>query len=135
MECYDDSDKKLCDYCESCSILVNFSYDLHQEINDYITNGGDINNVESLSVDTLIPILNQTCTQWALRITDDELTHKKGNIDFIRDTTIQALIMNLPFNLEERIKFLNQQVGLATIQITRISWFQNVFNNIMKSLK
>ena len=58
MECYDDSDKKLCDYCESCSILVNFSYDLHQEINDYITNGGDINNVESLSVDTLIPIEN-----------------------------------------------------------------------------
>lgn len=134
MECY-ESNKKLVDYCESCLILVNFSHDLHRVIQKYINDGGDISNLEAFSVDVMIPILREACSNWALNITDEELHHKKNNIDFMGDRVIEALITSLPYNLNERKDFINQQTGLATVQITRINWFQKVFNNILKSLK
>ena len=134
MQCYNDSDRKLCEYCQSCALLVDFSYNLHQEINKYINDGGNINDVESLQVETLIPIINQTCSNWAKNISDTDLEVKKNNLDVIQDSTLQDLIINLPYNQQKRIDFINKQVGLATIQITRNSWFQNVFTNIIKYL-
>ena len=134
MQCY-ESDKKVVDYCESCLILVNFSHDLHKVIQKYINNGGDIANLEAYSVDTMIPILREACSDWALNITDEDLNYKKNNIDLIGDLVIEDLILNLPYNLNDRKDFINQQTGLATVQITRINWFQKVFNNILKSMK
>ena len=134
MQCY-ESDKKLIDYCESCLVLVNFSYDLHNVIQKYINNGGNIDNLEAYSVDVMIPILREACSDWALNITNEDLNYKKNNIDLIGDTVIEDLILNLPYNLNDRKDFINQQTGLATVQITRINWFQKVFNNILKSMK
>ena len=48
---------------------------------------------------------------------------------------MSTLICNLPKDKNERILFIAQQSGYAVIQISKQPWFQNIYLNILESIK
>ena len=41
MDCAFNPTVKLCDYCQSCKMLINFTEKLYQSINTYVNNNGN----------------------------------------------------------------------------------------------
>ena len=116
MDCFDNKDTNINDYCELCKILVNFTYELYQVTHEYINNGGNIDDLESVCVDTYIKLFRQACKRWCLNI-DDVKTKQLAIEDKYYD--LFQLIYNLPEDKHERELFIEQQSGYAVIQISK----------------
>ena len=74
MDCYNEN-MPISDYCNHCKISINFSFELYNAIKKYLDNNGKLDNLETLSVETCIPLWREACKTWSLNI--DDLNEKK----------------------------------------------------------
>ena len=132
MDCYNNPDKLLHEYCEECKVLVNFTYELYLVFEDYINNGGNIDDLEALSVDIYLYLFREACKNWCLNI--DNIDQKQVLAQH-NSHDLFKFIYNLPKDKKERLLFIEQQSGYAVIQISKKPWFQKVYNNVIQSIK
>ena len=132
MDCFNNPKISIHNYCEVCKMLVNFTYELYFVVENYLDNGGDFELLEGVYVDVYINLFREACKNWCLNI--DDLEMKQLQVNDI-NTTLITLICNIPKDKNERILFIEQQSGYAVIQISKEPWFQNIYLNILESIK
>ena len=131
MDCHKNADQRIVDYCPRCTLFIRFSSELFNEVFHYISNGGDIDLIETIDSEIFFPICRKACVNLAMDLCEGSI--KQEIDDFDPDNALNLLISNLPIEISDRKIFAERHSGYAAIQIMREPLFRPLILNIVET--